>query len=84
MVLTDYIDISGYSRAGYGCDDEGGPQPAFQAPGAFAKHRLGNKAENYGELAFGRNWYLPDTFSLDSNVRPDGTPRNFRLAHSCS
>jgi maltoporin len=74
QVLNDFIDITGYFRAGYGRDDEGGPQPAFQAPGAFAKYRLGNEAENYGELAFGKNWYVPDLFSLDSNVRPDGTP----------
>jgi maltoporin len=74
QVLRDYADISGYFRAGYGRDNEGGPQPAFQAPGAFAKYRLGNETENYGELAVGRNWYVPDLFSTDSNVRPDGTP----------
>jgi maltoporin len=74
QVLNNFIDIGGYFRAGYGRDDQGGPQPAFQAPGAFAKYRLGNEAENYGELIFGKNWYAPELFSRDPNVRPDGTP----------
>ena len=73
-VLNDFVDIGGYFRAGYGRNDTGGPQAAFQAPGAFAKYRLGNEAENYGELVFGKNWYVPNLFSLDSNVRPDDTP----------
>jgi maltoporin len=74
QVLNNFMDISGYFRAGYGRDDKGGPQPAFQAPGAFAKYRLGNEAENYGELAFGKNWYAPGLFNPDSATRPDGTP----------
>jgi maltoporin len=73
-IVNNYVDITGYFRAGYGRDDKGGPQPAFQAPGAFAKYRLGNEAENYGELAFGKNWYVPGLFSPDNPVRPDGTP----------
>jgi maltoporin len=74
QVLNNFMDISGYFRAGYGRDDKGGPQPAFQAPGAFAKYRLGNEAENYGELAFGKNWYAPELFKADSEVRPDNAP----------
>jgi maltoporin len=74
QVLNDFVDISGYLRAGYGRDDKGGPQPAFQAPGAFAKYRLGNEAEDYAELALGKNWYVPGLFSPDNAVRPDGTP----------
>jgi maltoporin len=74
QVLNNYVDIGGYFRAGYGRDDKGGPQPAFQAPGAFAKYRLGNEAENYGEIVFGKNWYAPELFALDPAVRPDGTP----------
>jgi len=74
QVLNDFVDITGYFRAGYGRDDKGGPQPAFQAPGAFAKYRLGNEAEDYGELAFGKNWYVPGLFSPDAPVRADGTP----------
>ncbi|MCX5742599.1 MAG: carbohydrate porin, partial [Proteobacteria bacterium] len=46
----------------------------FQAPGALAKYRLGNEAENYGELAFGKNWYVPGIFSTDAQERPNGTP----------
>lgn len=66
-VLQNYVDITGYFRAGYGRDNEGGPQVAFQAPGALAKGRLGNEAENYGELAFSKNFYLPGAFSLSRN-----------------
>ncbi len=74
QVLQDYMDITGYVRAGYGRDNQGGPQPAFQAPGALAKYRLGNEAENYGELAFGKNWYVPGIFSADPATRPNDTP----------
>lgn len=64
-ILNDYIDIGGYFRAGYGLNDQGGVQVAFGAPGAQSKYRLGNEPENYGELVFGKNWYLPETFSQD-------------------
>ncbi len=74
QVLQDFVDIRGYFRAGYGRDNEGGTQVGFQAPGAFAKYRLGNEAENYGELTFGKNFYVPNLFKLDPEVRPDGTP----------
>ncbi|HEY1489734.1 MAG TPA: carbohydrate porin, partial [Verrucomicrobiae bacterium] len=74
QILNDYIDFGGYFRSGYGVDNQGGPQPAFQAPGAFAKYRLGNEAETYGELILGKNWYVPDLFSPDAPPRDDGTP----------
>jgi len=73
-VLRDYVDIAGYFRAGYGLDDQGGPQVGFQAPGALAKGRLGNEAENYGELIISKNFYLPGAFSLSLKPRVDGTP----------
>lgn len=63
QVLQDFVDIHGYFRAGYGRSDQGGSQVAFQAPGAFSKYRLGNEAENYGELTFGKNFYLPGVFN---------------------
>jgi maltoporin len=66
QVLRDFVDIGGYFRAGYGRDNEGGPQVGFQAPGALAKYRLGNEAENYGELTFGKNFYVPGLFSPDA------------------
>jgi maltoporin len=72
-VLREYVDIGGYFRAGYGRDDEGGPQVGFQAPGALAKGRLGNEAENYGELIVGKNFYLPGAFSLIKSPRANGT-----------
>jgi len=74
QVLQDFMDFSGYFRAGYGRDNRGGPQVGFQAPGALAKYRLGNEAENYGELAFGKNFYAPDYFNGQPAERPDGTP----------
>ena len=74
QVLQDFVDISGYARAGYGRDNQGGPQVGFQAPGALAKYRLGNESENYAELAFGKNWYVPGIFSTDAKERPNGTP----------
>jgi maltoporin len=74
QVLQDFVDFHGYFRAGYGRDDKGGPQVGFQAPGALSKYRLGNEAENYGEIMFGKNFYVPNLFSLDPQVRPDGTP----------
>jgi maltoporin len=73
-VLNDFIDFGGYFRAGYGRDSEGGPQVAFQNPGALSKYRLGNEAEDYGELILGKNWYVPGMFSLDRPLRADGTP----------
>ena len=45
----------------------------FQAPGAFSKYRLGNEAETYGELTFGKNFYVPDLFKLDAAERPERT-----------
>jgi maltoporin len=73
-VLQDFVDFHGYFRAGYGRDSKGGPQVGFQAPGAFSKYRLGNEAENYGELTLGKNFYVPNLFSLEPRERPDGTP----------
>ena len=74
QVLQDFVGISGYFRAGFGRNNEGGPQVGFQAPGAFSKYRLGNEAESYGELTFGKNFYVPGLFKLDPELRPDGTP----------
>jgi len=72
QVMTDFVDFGGYFRAGYGRDDRGGVQPAFQAPGAPAKYRLGNESEDYGEIIMGHNWYEPGTFSLKPGA--DGDP----------
>jgi maltoporin len=74
QVLGNFVDIGGYFRAGYGVNNRGGPLTAFAAPGASAKYRLGNEAENYGELIFGKNVYLPGAFRLKDDLRPDGTP----------
>lgn len=70
-VLSDFVDITGYFRAGYGRSDAGGPMRAFGLPG-IAKYRLGNEAENYGELAFSKTFFQPDAFSID---HPAADPR---------
>jgi maltoporin len=74
QVLQDFVEIHAYLRAGYGRNDQGGPQVGFQAPGAFSKYRLGNEAETYGELTFAKNFYVPGLFRVDPQQRPDGTP----------
>lgn len=70
-VLEDFVDFSGYFRAGYGRTDQDTPQSGFGAPGAPAKYRLGNEGENYGEIALGKNWYVPGTFALAPDKRPE-------------
>ena len=73
-VLGSFSDIGGYFRAGYGRAGRGGTLAAFGAPGAASKYRLGNEAENYGELIIGKSVYLPGAFRLNQDVRADGTP----------
>jgi len=73
QVLNNFVDIGGYFRAGYGRSGAGGPMVGFKAPGAVSKYRLGNEAENYGELIVGKNFFLPGIFKLDGATRPDGT-----------
>ena len=67
-VLQDYIEITGYFRAGYGRNEEGGPQVGFKAPGAFAKPRLGNEPENFGEIVFAKSFFTPGTFEVDDRL----------------
>ncbi len=51
------FEYHGYLRSGFGASTgDGGDQVAFQAPGAFAKWRLGNETETYGELGLTANW----------------------------
>lgn len=50
------FEFHGYLRSGYGMNGEGGKMEAFKAPGAFAKYRLGNEAETYGEMELTNNW----------------------------
>ena len=69
-VLEGYLDITGYFRAGYGRSDEGGPLQAFGAPGV-AKYRLGNEAENYGELAFAKTFYPAGVFAGSGSWMPN-------------
>ena len=54
------FEFHGYLRSGYGMNGEGGKMEAFIAPGAFAKYRLGNEPETYGELALVNNWLRED------------------------
>lgn len=64
-VLESFIEIGGYFRAGYGRAGAGGPMIGFQAPGAPSKYRLGNEAENYGELILSKDIYIKGLFGLD-------------------
>jgi maltoporin len=50
------FEFHGYLRSGFGINERGGQQIAFQAPGAPAKYRLGNEAETYAEMIFVNNW----------------------------
>jgi maltoporin len=67
-VLQGFIDIHGYFRAGYGRNSGGGSMVGFQAPGASAKYRLGNEADTYGEITFGKNFYGEDAFKVDDTA----------------
>ncbi len=60
-VLSSHLDITGYFRAGYGRANNDGPMSAFGAP-SVAKYRLGNEAENYGELAFSKTFFPAGAF----------------------
>ncbi len=73
QVLQDFVEIDGYFRAGYGRNDEGGSQVGFIAPGAMAKYRLGNEAENFGEIIFGKNFFMPGSFGVDDSLKPKGS-----------
>lgn len=50
------FEFHGYMRSGFGVNERLGDQNAFQAPGAYAKYRLGNEAETYIELTLQNNW----------------------------
>ncbi len=69
-VLEGYLDITGYFRAGYGRANEGGAQQAFGIPGV-SKYRLGNEAENYGELAFAKTFYPAGVFAGGDSINQD-------------
>jgi len=73
QVLANFVEFGGYFRAGYGRSGAGGSMVGFQAPGAASKYRLGNEAENYGELILGKNYYLPGAFSLNDGAPSDAT-----------
>jgi maltoporin len=58
--MPKIFEFDGYVRSGFGVNAKGGDQDPFQAPGAFAKYRLGNETETYGELGFTANWINPE------------------------
>jgi len=72
-VLSDFVHVGGYARAGYARSGSGAPMAAFQAPGAASKYRLGNEAENYAELILSKNFYLPGVFDLDEDLHAQGS-----------
>ena len=69
-MLEGYVDITGYFRAGYGRASEGGAQQAFGIPGV-SKYRLGNEAENYGELAFAKTFFPAGAFTARDGIDPN-------------
>jgi hypothetical protein len=54
------VQFHGYFRAGFGVSSEGGRQVCFQTPGSFAKYRLGNECDLYGEFLFTGPAYVGD------------------------
>ena len=58
--MPKLFEYDGYVRTGFGINAKGGDQDAFQAPGAYAKYRLGNETEMYSELGFTANWINPE------------------------
>lgn len=58
--MPKLFEYDGYVRTGFGINAKGGDQDPFQAPGAYAKYRLGNETETYGELGFTANWINPE------------------------
>lgn len=70
-ILEGYLDITGYFRAGYGRSSEDGSQVGFGLPGV-SKYRLGNEAENYGELAFSKTFFRAGAFGAEGASAFDG------------
>src|SRR5262245_36389667 len=60
VAMPKMFEFHGYFRSGFGINAKGGDQDAFQAQGAFAKYRLGNETETYGEIGLDSNWINPD------------------------
>jgi maltoporin len=67
-VLQGFVDIHGYFRAGYGRNSSGSSMVGFQAPGAGAKYRLGNEADSFGEITFGKNFYGEGAFKVEDTA----------------
>jgi maltoporin len=60
QAMPKLFEYDGYVRTGFGINAKGGDQDAFQAPGAYAKYRLGNETETYSEIGFTANWINPE------------------------
>jgi maltoporin len=81
------FEFHGYFRSGFGFNNEGGQQVAFQAPGADSKYRLGNEAETYAELILVNNWLNPEhtpdkvwlksQFMVEANTSNSASYANF-------
>lgn len=68
LVETTHSDfnVTGYARLGIGGSGIGGVQSDFKIPEATSKYRLGNEANDYGELAFSYNYTMGD--DLDKKI----------------
>jgi maltoporin len=60
MASAKLFEFHGYFRSGFGINSKGGDQETFQAPGAYAKYRLGNEGETYMEPMWVANWLNPE------------------------
>lgn len=57
-VHADALEFHGYLRSGFGsAAGAKGSQQCFELPGAYAKYRLGNECETYGEVELDQNLY---------------------------
>ena len=76
---------SAITGRGCGCNNQGGPQVGLSAPGAQAKYRLGNEAENYGRTDLRQDFHAGPVQRLDApgecHRRPvaSGSRRRFHL-----
>jgi len=75
-ILEGYMEITGYFRAGYGRSDKKTPLRAFGIPGV-KKYRLGNEAENYGEISFQKTFFRSGYFTADGEPDYDGPVAHF-------
>lgn len=86
------VDFHGYFRSGIGSTSEGGKQACVGLNGAWAKYRLGNECETYGELQLDSNLYdqndtkvgitIMEAFSVPQNGDWEQSAGSWRQAYA--